>query len=235
MGWRESLELVEDAIEITALMPAFDGALSSLEERYAKLPRFDTVEALLNDAGDLFEGALVCLPNNTGPDAVVALANAGKHILLEKPGAANAADARRMAQAVRGAKVAFQNGFMWRYDELTNRLRDMCREGRFGKLISDQLVKQGAKVIIAGRRLAACEEAAAELNAKGYPGSCTASLLDLASLDSVRAFAERFIAEHDRLDVLVENAAVCCVGNSPLPGSGFRVAVHGAPSSVRRT
>ncbi len=43
MGWRESLELVEDAIEITALMPAFDGALSSLEERYAKLPRFDTV------------------------------------------------------------------------------------------------------------------------------------------------------------------------------------------------
>lgn len=91
----------------------------------------------------------------------------------------------------------------------------------FGKLISDQLVKQGAKVIIAGRRLAACEEAAAELNAKGYPGSCTVSLLDLASLDSVRAFAERFIAEHDRLDVLVENAAVCCVGNSPLPGSGF--------------
>ena len=139
MGWRESLALVDDAIEITALMPAFDGALASLEERHAKLPRFETVEALLNDGSDLFDGALVCLPNNTGPDAVIALANAGKHILLEKPGAANAADARRMAEAVRGAKVAFQNGFMWRYDELTNRLRDMCREGRFGKLISVEM------------------------------------------------------------------------------------------------
>ena len=41
--------------------------------------------------------------------------------------------ARRMAEAVRGAQVAFQNGYMWRYDELTNRLRDMCREGRFGR------------------------------------------------------------------------------------------------------
>jgi len=139
MGWRESLALVEDELEITALMPAFDGALASLEERLAKLPRFETVETLLSEGGDLFDAALVCLPNNTGPDAVIALANAGKHILLEKPGAANAADARRMAQAVRGAKVAFQNGFMWRYDELTNRLRDMCREGRFGKLISVEM------------------------------------------------------------------------------------------------
>ena len=139
MGWRESLELVSDELEITALVPAFENATASLEERHAQLPRFDSVEALLNDGGDLFEGALVCLPNNIGPDAVITLANAGKHILLEKPGAANAADARRMAEAVRGAKVAFQNGVMWRYDELTNRLRAMCAEGRFGKLISVEM------------------------------------------------------------------------------------------------
>ena len=139
MGWRESLELVRDELEITALMPAFDGALASLEERHAQLPRFDSIETLFTDGGNLFDGALVCLPNNVGPDAVIALVQAGKHILLEKPGAANAADARRMVEAVRGAKVAFQNGFMWRYDELTNRLRDMVREGRFGELISVEM------------------------------------------------------------------------------------------------
>ena len=136
MGWRESLRQVLDAVEITALVPAFDNGTTSLEQRYTDLPRFETVEALLRDGGDLFDGALVCLPNNTGPDAVVQLAQAGKHILLEKPGAANAADARRMAEAVRTAGVAFQAGYMWRYEEGANRLRDMMADGSFGKLIS---------------------------------------------------------------------------------------------------
>ena len=136
MGWRESLRQVLDAVEITALVPAFDNGTTSLEQRYTDLPRFKTVEALLRDGGDLFDGALVCLPNNTGPDAVVQLAQAGKHILLEKPGAANAADARRMAKAVRTAGVAFQSGYMWRYEEGANRLRDMMADGSFGKLIS---------------------------------------------------------------------------------------------------
>ena len=136
MGWRESLRQVLDAVEITALVPAFDNGTTSLEQQYTDLPRFETVEALLRDGGDLFDGALVCLPNNTGPDAVVQLAQAGKHILLEKPGAANAADARRMAEAVRTAGVAFQSGYMWRYEEGANRLRDMMADGSFGKLIS---------------------------------------------------------------------------------------------------
>ena len=94
------------------------------------------MKALLRDGGDLFDGALVCLPNNTGPEAVIQLAQAGKHILLEKPGAANAADAHRMAEAVRTAGVAFQAGYMWRYEEGANRLRDMMTDGSFGKLIS---------------------------------------------------------------------------------------------------
>ena len=136
MGWRESLRQVLDAVEITALVPAFDNGTTSLEQRYTDLPRFETVEALLRDGGDLFDGALVCLPNNTGPEAVIQLAQAGKHVLLEKPGAANAADAQRMAEAVRTAGVAFQAGYMWRYEEGANRLRDMVADGSFGKLIS---------------------------------------------------------------------------------------------------
>ena len=136
MGWRESLRQVFDAVEITALVPAFDNGTTSLEQRYTDLPRFETVEALLRDGGDLFDGALVCLPNNTGPEAVIQLAQAGKHVLLEKPGAANAADAQRMAEAVRTAGVAFQSGYMWRYEEGANRLRDMMADGSFGKLIS---------------------------------------------------------------------------------------------------
>ena len=139
MGWRESLALVEDAIEITALVPAFDGALASLEQRHADLPRFDSVESLITQGKDRFDSALVCLPNSTGPEAVVRLAQAGKHILLEKPGAGNAADARRMAEAVRQAGVAFQTGYMWRYETGANRLRGMMQDGSFGQLISVEM------------------------------------------------------------------------------------------------
>ena len=139
MGWRESLALVEDAIEITALVPAFDGALASLEQRHADLPRFDSVESLITQGKDRFDSALVCLPNSTGPEAVVRLAQAGKHILLEKPGAGNAPDARRMAEAVRQAGVAFQTGYMWRYETGANRLRGMMQDGSFGQLISVEM------------------------------------------------------------------------------------------------
>jgi len=138
MGWRESLTHVSDKLEVSALVPAFDSATSSLEERHAKLPRFESVTELIYSS-DLFDGALVCLPNDQSPDAVIALANAGKHILLEKPGAANATDARRMAEAIRANQVSFQNGFIWRYDELANRLRKMVSDGRFGKLISVEM------------------------------------------------------------------------------------------------
>ena len=34
MGWRESLRQVLDAVEITALVPAFDNGTTSLEQRY---------------------------------------------------------------------------------------------------------------------------------------------------------------------------------------------------------
>ena len=106
-------------------------------KRHADLPRFDTVDALI--AGGDFDGAVVCLPNDVGPDAVVSLARAGKHVLAEKPVAGSAPDARRIAEAVGESGVAFQNGYMWRYDEAAGRLRRMVGDGSFGKLISVEM------------------------------------------------------------------------------------------------
>ena len=136
-GWRETLANLTSEIEITAVLPAFDGGLTSLEERLAEVPRFATMDALLADGQ--FDGAVVCLPNDSGPDAVIRLAQAGKHILCEKPTAGSAADGKRMADAVEQAGVAFQNGYMWRYDPLADRLRAMVAEDRFGRLTSVEM------------------------------------------------------------------------------------------------
>jgi predicted dehydrogenase len=136
-GWRELLPHLGDTVDVTAIVPAFGGATASLEERYAHVPRFDTAEQLVG--WGQFDGALVCLPNRESPGAVRALAEAGKHVLMEKPGAASAAEFEPAADAVRKAGVAFQSGYLWRYDPGADRLRAMVADGRFGKLISIEI------------------------------------------------------------------------------------------------
>lgn len=136
-GWRELLRTFGDDVEMTAIVPGFEGGLTSLEERLANVPRFETVGALI-DGGE-FDAALVCLPNNENPAALIELANAGKHLLAEKPAAAAAEAFQPVVQAVREAGVVFQSGYTWRYDECATRLRDMVADGRFGKLISQEI------------------------------------------------------------------------------------------------
>ena len=136
-GWRELLTNFGDEVQITAIVPGFNDGTTSLEERFANLPRFDTVEHLI--AGGEFDGAILALPNDKCSRAAATLAEAGKHILVEKPMASCAADAEPLVEAVAKSGVAFQNGYMWRYDEIADRLQDMVRDGRFGKLISLEL------------------------------------------------------------------------------------------------
>jgi len=71
-----------------------------------------------------------------------------------------------------------------------------------------QLAKQGADVVLACRRPAEGEKAAAEIRAESPSGTIEVRELDLGSLDSVRAFAEAFTRDHDRLDGLLNNAGV---------------------------
>src|SRR4029434_5373104 len=73
------------------------------------------------------------------PPAMPALAAAGKHVLAEKPVAATAADAKQIVGAVEKSGVAFQTGYMFRYDDIVNRLRRMAQQGAFGKLISVEM------------------------------------------------------------------------------------------------
>jgi predicted dehydrogenase len=136
-GWRESIFQLAGEIEIVSLVPRFGGSTTSLEERLAHRPRFSTVEELIR--WGQFDGAIVCLPNNESPQAVESLAAAGKHVLVEKPAAASAVDFAPAAAAVEKAGVAFQSGYLWRYDPCAERLRNMVADGRFGKLISVEM------------------------------------------------------------------------------------------------
>jgi len=135
--WRQQLANFADQAELVALVPSFGGGTASLEERYAGLPRYGSVPELLS--GVNFDAAVVCLSNREGPAAIAELARAGKHVLAEKPVAAGAAEGRRILEAVDQSGVAFQTGYMWRYEDIANRLKRMVEQGAFGKLISVEM------------------------------------------------------------------------------------------------
>ncbi|MGS2616346.1 oxidoreductase [Micromonospora sp. LZ34] len=70
------------------------------------------------------------------------------------------------------------------------------------------LARRGGHVILAVRDEAKGRRAVAEIAAEHPAASLDVRHLDLADLDSVRAFADRVRADHSRVDVLVNNAGV---------------------------
>ncbi len=73
---------------------------------------------------------------------------------------------------------------------------------------SRELARRGAQVVLACRDAKKAESAAAAIRTEAPGASVTVMALDLASLESVRAFAAAFEKAHDRLDVLCNNAGV---------------------------
>jgi NAD(P)-dependent dehydrogenase (short-subunit alcohol dehydrogenase family) len=77
-----------------------------------------------------------------------------------------------------------------------------------GQVTALELARAGARVVLACRNLQKGEDAWRVIATAVPHPKLELEELDLASLDSVRAFAERFRGAHDRLDLLVNNAGV---------------------------
>ena len=80
-----------------------------------------------------------------------------------------------------------------------------------GKATARELARRGARVVMACRSRDRAEEAQADLLADVPDADLPIELLDLASLASVEAFAERFADEYDKLDLLYCNAGIMAV------------------------
>ena len=78
--------------------------------------------------------------------------------------------------------------------------------GGIGLITAQTLAARGADVVLVSRSAAKCEQAVAQIKAE--TGNRQVSYLagDLSSMAQVQSVAERFLAQHDRLDVLVNNA-----------------------------
>ncbi|KAJ1539573.1 hypothetical protein HK405_012737 [Cladochytrium tenue] len=77
-----------------------------------------------------------------------------------------------------------------------------------GKMIAAALVRNGAKVYIASRKLKVVEETAKELNSMGAPGTCIALQADLMNREQAEALAAQIKAKETKIHILVNNAGM---------------------------
>jgi len=80
--------------------------------------------------------------------------------------------------------------------------------GGLGEETARAFAEKGARVVLTARNAAKGEAAAQAIRASTGNGQVEVDELELASLASVRAFAQRFLARNDRLHILVNNAGV---------------------------
>jgi len=67
------------------------------------------------------------------------------------------------------------------------------------------LATAGGRVLIAGRNPGNMDKASSDIRRVATKGRIETILVDLASLESIRKFADEFLARHSSLDVLINN------------------------------
>jgi len=93
-------------------------------------------EALLADPA--VEAVYIPLPNHLHATWAIAAAEAGKHVLCEKPLALTIADAERMIAAAERADVRLMEAFMYRLHPSWVAVQDLVASGRIGHLTAVQ-------------------------------------------------------------------------------------------------
>lgn len=76
----------------------------------------------------------ICTPNNLHPIETIKAAQAGKHILIEKPVAIDLDSLNQMAAVVKKAKVKTVVSFVLRWNPLVRTLKAMIEDGALGEL-----------------------------------------------------------------------------------------------------
>jgi predicted dehydrogenase len=97
-----------------------------------KIPRIlDSYEALLADPD--VDAVYIPLPNGLHGRWAIKAVEAGKHVLCEKPLAANEAEAKAMADAADKAGRVMMEAFHYRYHPLAARMKEIVESGELGE------------------------------------------------------------------------------------------------------
>ncbi|CAJ1315419.1 Gfo/Idh/MocA family oxidoreductase [Paenibacillus sp. PK4536] len=109
--------------------------LAQVVAEQCNIPRaYGSYEELLADPD--IDAVYIPLPNHLHKEWTIKSAEAGKHVLCEKPAALDAQEAAEMVDVCRRSGVLFAEGFMYRYHPKHARVRDIIESGEIGTIRS---------------------------------------------------------------------------------------------------
>ncbi len=137
LGWVagahiEAFKAVQGA-SVTAVCSRRELDETELEKQYGlPLKAYTSYEAMLADPKvDVVD---ICTPHPLHPQQAIAAAQAGKHLIIEKPIALTFEDAKAMRSAIRKAGVQACVCFEVRYSQQFHLINSCIREGLLGDL-----------------------------------------------------------------------------------------------------
>jgi predicted dehydrogenase len=124
--------LGSDVSQVTAIASRSEERAASTAESLGIPRAYGSYQALLDDP-DL-EAVYVPLPNHLHHEWAIAAAEAGKHVLCEKPLTTSTGLAREMIEAAERSGVRLMEAFMYRLHPLWVEVRRLIADGAVGEL-----------------------------------------------------------------------------------------------------
>lgn len=131
-------ELVVPAIQdaencvVTAIASRDLAKARAMAERFSVPHAFGSYEEML--ASDAIDAVYIPLPTSQHVEWTIRAADAGKHVLCEKPIALHASEIASLIKARDRNGVVVSEGYMVTYSPVWRKVRDLLREGAIGRL-----------------------------------------------------------------------------------------------------
>ncbi|MBN7777094.1 Gfo/Idh/MocA family oxidoreductase [Nitratireductor aquimarinus] len=134
IGREQVLPQIQDAENgvVTAIASRDEAKAQALAARFGIPHTFSSYDALL--ASPDVDGVYIPLPTSDHVDWAIRAADAGKHVLVEKPLALDAKDIARVIEARDRNNVVVSEAFMVTYHPQWHKVRDLIAEGAIGRL-----------------------------------------------------------------------------------------------------
>lgn len=134
IGWESVIPAIQDAENcvITAIASRNLANARALADRFSVPHAFGSYEEML--ASDVIDAIYIPLPTSQHVEWTIKSADAGKHVLCEKPIALKADEIDQLIAARDRNKVVVSEAFMVTYSPVWRKVRSLIREGAIGRL-----------------------------------------------------------------------------------------------------
>ena len=121
-----------DGIDVVAVADGNAAMLEGFTRDFPVRGYADWREMIEKETLDI---AVLFLPHAECPDAAVACAARGIHLVVEKPMAAGAEGVRRMIAAAQKHNVLLTTPYLWRYHAVSRHMKKLIGEGVLGRVV----------------------------------------------------------------------------------------------------